>query len=292
MKHVALSLAGVVLLSACSEMAGSPGSLPTAQMSLAVATRPVSSAGAVNASESFTDPGGNTLVIDSAIVVVRKLRLVGGPMSACVSGDFDEPGGDDSLEVPDSAEEHDSVGDDHEVGAVVGPMRDDDEGGHGCGVLHLGPFLVSLPLTSGAAQQFTVTVDSGTYASARFEIHRPSIFGDSAFIAANPAYRGVSIRLVGTWNGAPFVYTTGASGVERADFDPPLVVGTAPVTFTLMVDVSGWFRSASGGLIDPLTALDDSTNAPIVRANIERSFHALRDDDHDGQDDRLEHHDD
>lgn len=306
MKRAALSLAGVVLLSACSEMAGPPGSIPTTPMSLAIATRPTTSAGAADPSESFTDPGGNTLVIDSAIVVVRKLRLVGGPMSACASDDFDGQGDDDSLEVRDSAEGHDSVdadhdstgmdrdsmGDTHDTGGMIAPMLDDDDGGRGCGVLRLGPFLVSLPLTGGAAQQFTVTVDSGTYASAMFEIHRPSTFGDSAFVAANPAYRGVSIRLVGSWNGAPFVFTTGVSGAERADFDPPLVVGAAPVTFTLMVDLSGWFRSGSGALIDPLSALDDSTNAPIVRANIERSFHALRDDDHDGRDDRTEHHDD
>ncbi|MFI5234527.1 MAG: hypothetical protein ACHQXA_02345 [Gemmatimonadales bacterium] len=285
-RHTLTLAAGALLLTACAEMGGPGGSAARSQVSLAVSTRPTAAGVAINAAETFNDGSGNTLMVDSAFVIVRKMRLRGGPASTCLpdSGDDGEQG--DTVSVQDSTGvDHDSVG-------GVRIFADDGAGeGGACGEFKAGPLLVELPVSGGAQQQFTVGVDSGTYTSVLFQIHRPSGAADSAFLAAHPEYHGVSIRVAGHWNGAPFVFTTGVSTVQRVDFDPPLVVGSDPVTFTLMVDMSGWFKSDDGTLVDPVTALDDSTNAPLVHRNIERSFHVFRDDDHDGRDDHLEHHD-
>ncbi|MFL5608108.1 MAG: hypothetical protein ACJ8AD_16775 [Gemmatimonadaceae bacterium] len=54
---------------------------------------------------------------------------------------------------------------------------------------------------------------------------------------------------------------------------------------TVSVDLTNWFRTRSGALIDPSTANAGGPNAVLVAENIKRSFHAFRDDDRDGDDD-------
>jgi hypothetical protein len=51
------------------------------------------------------------------------------------------------------------------------------------------------------------------------------------------------------------------------------------------VDLTNWFKTSSGALIDPATANAGGANAELVSANIARSFVAFRDDDRDGRDD-------
>ena len=164
-----------------------------------------------------------------------------------------------------------------------GEMMEHEDGD--CGQLRLGPILVDLPLNGGVSHEFTVTVDTGTYSEAKFQIHKAEGADDSAFIAAHPEYDGVSIRVVGTFNGTPFVYTTGVTDVQEIEFDPPLVVSEGSTSFTLMVDLSGWFRTGAGALVDPATATGDGVNAILVHQNIIHSFHGFEDEDHDGHDD-------
>lgn len=286
--HLIVLAAGAMVAAACSEVGGPGSTAGLTPVSFAISTRPTSSAPSVMAAESFNDGNGNTLTVDSAFVVVRKLRLEGGPTAACAPDSSGDMGPDDSLGIHDSTDVHDSTGMEHDSMGTA-PIFRDGGGDDGCDGLKLGPFLVELPLTGGAAQQFTVSVDSGTYTSVMFQIHRPVGAADTAFVAAHPDYNGVSIRVFGHWNGAPFDFTTGVTDVQHVEFNPPLVIGAAPTTFTLSVDLSGWFRAPDSTLVDPMTALDDSTNAPLVRGNILRSFHAFRDDNHDGEDDHLEH---
>lgn len=251
---------GGAALVACAD--GGPHG--TSPVSVAVAASVASPMmGAALASEVQTDSGGNTLVIDSVSVVIRKLKLE----NALCGGD------DDTTEVglmtSDSGE---------------GEMEDD-----GCPELRVGPLLVDLPLGDGTPQhQFTATVETGTYSSVLFQLHKPDGENDSTFLAAHPEFAGVSIRVVGSFNGTPFVFTTGVTDVQRVHFSPPLVVGDSPAAFTLFVDLSGWFRTGTGGLVDPATAMGDGANVVLVHTNIVRSFHAFEDEDHDGHDDHLE----
>jgi hypothetical protein len=48
------------------------------------------------------------------------------------------------------------------------------------------------------------------------------------------------------------------------------------------VDVSTWFRSATGALIDPATANKGGLNESEVTENIKDSFKAFEDEDRDG----------
>lgn len=251
---------GLAALAACSD--GGPAATGRVEVGFASdASAPA--AGVPLFADTYTDPSGNTLVIDSVAVVVRRLRLEGGAATGC--GDDGSP--DPLATMPDSGE-HD--------------MEQE------CAELRLGPFLVDLPLNGGVSHEFSVTVDTGTYTEAKFQIHRPMGMGDSAFLSAHPEYAGVSIRVVGTFNGTPFVYTTGVTDEQEVEFDPPLVVTEGSTSFTLMVDLSGWFRTGEGGLVDPTTALGDGVNAILVQQNILHSFHGFEDEDHDGRDDHDE----
>lgn len=251
--------AGVVVLAAC----GDSGPAGTSQVAFGLATQtaaPTLTSGFM-ATQTFTDLNGDTLDLDSAFVVVRKLQLEGGPTNSICS--LEHPGTPDSMM------------------ASADSMGEDD-----CGELKFGPFLVELPMNgAGAAQQFTATVDTGTYAEVKFQIHKPEGSSDAAFLAAHPEYAGVSLRVVGRWNGTPFVYTTGVTDVQHVEFNPPLVIGEAPASFTLFVDLTGWFRTSAGVLVDPSTALSGGANAELVHQNIIRSFRAFEDDNHDGHDD-------
>ena len=264
-----VAAAGVVALAACSD--SGPGA--TASVNFAIATRATSApATGPSFTEDYTDTSGNTLAIDSVIVVVRKLKLEGGAGSACVTQDTSMM--HDGIETSDTGAANDG-----EAG----------DGEHECGDLKLGPFLVALPVgTAGADRQFTVLVDTGSYSEVMFQIHKPEGSRDSTFLAQHPDYAGTSVRVVGTYNGTPFVYTTAVTAVQHVEFDPPLVVGGGGANFTLFVDLTSWFRTAAGSLVDPATAIGDGANVALVTQNIIHSFHAFEDDDHDGHDDQTE----
>ena len=190
----------------------------------------------------------------------------------CESDDSLPP---DSLgSVPDSA--HEDMDDGH----------DGAENEDACALVRLGPVLVDLPLNGGVAHEFTVTVNAGTYSAAQIQIHKPEGSEDVAFLAEHPDFAGVSIRVTGTFNGAPFVFTTGVTDVQRVAIDPPVVVTDGGTTsLTVRLDLSGWFRAGGGTLIDPATAIGVTGNATIVNQNIIRSLHGFTDEDHDGHPD-------
>jgi hypothetical protein len=158
---------------------------------------------------------------------------------------------------------------------------------HDCEELELGPVLLDLPLGAGAQHQFSVAVDTGSYGEIQFEIHRPEAGSDAAFLQANPTFDGVSIRATGTFNGAPFTYTSDLDVNQEHSFNPPLAVtDTTGAQLTLLVDLSTWFVNQAGtALVDPATALVNQPNEGLVRSNIEASFHAFEDENHDGRDD-------
>jgi hypothetical protein len=266
-KNLLAVVIGLAAVTACVD--GGPSA--TGRVVVGVATD-ASAAGTTGEgplfADTYTDLAGNTLVIDSVAVVVRKLKLEGGPSSTCNS---DEGEGEHEMENDSLNSESASV--------------DHDDGEEECGELKLGPFLVDLPLNGGVEHQFTVTVDTGTYTEVKFQIHKPEGSADVAFLAQHPEYAGVSIRVIGNYNGTPFVYTTGVTDEQEVEFEPPLVVTEGTTNFTLLVDLSGWFRTGAGVLVDPATALGDGVNATLVHQNIIRSFHGFEDDDHDGHDD-------
>jgi hypothetical protein len=163
---------------------------------------------------------------------------------------------------------------------------DDDD----CAELQLAPSIVDLPVNGTVVNALSITVPEGSYTSLEAKL-RPIRSGSdggrasTAFLAAHPDLNGVSVLVEGTWNGKAFTYKGAADrGIERS-FSPPLTATGAPLGLTVNADLATWFRNSSGTLIDPSTANAGGANAQLVKDNIERSFRAFRDDDHNGHDD-------
>ncbi|MEP6990363.1 MAG: hypothetical protein ABJA80_05470 [bacterium] len=260
-------LGAAASMAACADSIKPGASVP---MSLSFATAPSSGASA-SASLSPVSPqfdvttteGANTLVITKAQVVVARaeLQLSG---ATCAS---EADAGDDADEAH---------------GANDGEHSD-------CESLELAPSVVDVPVTSAVVSTLNVMIPAGTYSALEAKI-RPvranNGHGSAAFLTANPTLAGVSVRVEGTYNGTSFVYTGSPEAKLETEFSPPMVVGASPVNLTVNVDISTWFRSASGALIDPATANAGGANANVVASNIKRSFRAFRDDDRNGHDDK------
>jgi hypothetical protein len=208
---------------------------------------------------SFADvtvtKGSDVIVISSVELVARKLRLerVDG---TCPAGDLSDDEGDEN-----ESEE--------------------------CPTLKLGPLLLNPPLGPGAQTFFTADLPVGTYDEVNLQIHRPTdANADAAFLAANPDFMGVSIRVKGTFNGTAFTFTTGLTTEIEMELGTPLEVTTAgPTDITIFLDVTGGFVTGNGdALLDPLALSSDGQTR--IEQNIRRSFHAFEDEDEDGGEDQ------
>jgi hypothetical protein len=158
-----------------------------------------------------------------------------------------------------------------------------------CHELEVGPVLVSLPLTAGATTQVSVDLPAGTYKEVQFQIHKVSDSdpAEAAFRTANPAFVGKSIRVLGTFNGTAFTYESDLDVEQELSLQPNLVVTdqTATTSLTISVVLGDWFKTASGGLVDPSTASKGGVNEGLVKENIKRSMKAFEDENHDGNED-------
>jgi hypothetical protein len=246
------ALAFAAALAACS---GSAGPSNEAQVNFNLATRPAAAAtgaalAVVGTPETYTD-GTNTLAIDQVQLVLREIELK-RTESTTACGES--------------------------------PALD------ACEELELGPILLDLPLggTGGAARTFSVAVAPGTYDEVEFEIHKPSgdAAADASFVQAHPDFDGLSLKVSGTWNGEPFVYTSDLNAEEEIELSPPLVTTESAATdLTLFVDLGLWFRDGASNLVDPASAGTGGANESLVKNNISSTLHAFEDENHDGSDD-------
>jgi hypothetical protein len=249
-------LAGVLTIAGALAACDSSGPASTgSQVQFNIATRAATAAapaaGVMSSPVSFAD-STDTLVIDQVQMVVRELELKRTDATS------------------DSTCSHDG---------------EDD----GCEELESGPFLLDLPLSTGATTVLTVPVTPGTYSELEFKVHAPSNDSADAFLALHPDFAGVSIRVTGTWNGTPFTYETGVKAKQELEIRPPLVVtDSSNADFTLFIDVGTWFRGMDGKLLDPASANAGGANEELVNDNIVRSFHAFEDENHNGCDDNNE----
>jgi len=245
-----LLLGSAALLSACSD--SGPADAGRVQFSVASSALPAALV-ANNSALDVTSPapgtytdGTNTLVLTSVQMVLRKIELdLAGEDANC-----------------------------HQAEA----------GSSSCEEIKLGPVLLDVPVGAGPEQAVAVDLTAGTYDQIEFELHKPDNgnAADQAFVAANPAFDGVSVRVTGTYNGTPFTFTTEADAEQENELNPPLTVtATGPATLTLLVDVSTWFQTG-GALIDPATANTGGPNKSVVENNIVNSFDAFEDNDEDG----------
>ena len=201
-------------------------------------------AGPQSASMSITmTNGANALVITKAQLVLREMELKLSAATTCATGT-----------TADSCER-----------------------------VELGPMLIDLPVSDVVATPITTQVPAGTYQEIEFDIRRPGTDpADAAFIAANPNFNNVSIRIEGTYNGTAFVFTSELDQEVQIDFNPPLVVTAGNNNATISVDIRSWFTNADGTLISPATANPGQPNASIVAEKIKTSLRAFEDDDKSG----------
>jgi hypothetical protein len=253
-----LILSSAALVSACGSDAA-PNDGGRVQFSIATSAAPAASVstGTSGAALDVTSPspgtytdGTNTLTLTSVQMVLREIELdLAGEDPDCHQAELNS----------DSCEE-----------------------------VRLGPVLLDLPLVAGPEQAISVDLAAGTYDEIEFELHKPDNGdpADQAFLAANPSFDGVSVRVAGTFNGQPFIFTTEVDVEQEHELNPPLTVAaTGPTTLTLLVDVSKWFQTGSGFLIDPASANTGGPNKSLVENNITDSFEAFEDNDEDGIED-------
>jgi hypothetical protein len=268
-RTILVTLGTIAGLAACAADSTAPGAAGRQSMTVSFTTAASSGAvasriGLEGLSRSITDTSGkDVMVITKAQIVLARLELERAD-ATCTS---EEAAGDDSTHV------------------------DDDK----CAELELAPTAVSLPLDSTVTTALNVTVAPGSYSALEAKV-RPietnhGLFGPgtAAFIAAHPDLVGISVRVEGTFNGKAFTWTGSPRAELQIKFDSSLVVADSASNITMHVDVAKWFKTNSGALIDPATALDGRSNANLVARNIRDSIHAFRDDDHDGHDDHDSH---
>lgn len=156
----------------------------------------------------------------------------------------------------------------------------------GCEKFEAGPFLAQLPLDGTVEATFELAIDTGHYVQIEFDIHKVSSGDaqDAAFIAQHPEFADLSIRVEGTFDGNPFVFTTDLDVEQELQLLPVLVIdeNTTATNVTVLVDLDAWFRAADGSILDPETGNKGGQNESVIKENIKQSVEAFEDDDRDG----------
>ena len=251
---ILLALAG----SGCSGN-GATGPDGTGRLVFQLATMPgAAGAGPAMAANVTVTKGTDVVVISRVQLVARKLKLkrVDGTCPTPVLSD-----GESGESDPDSGDAPE------------------------CPNLRLGPLLLDPPLSDGAQSSFSVDLPVGTYRALELQIHKlTGSSNDAALLTANPDFAGVSIKVTGTFNGAPFTFTTDVNTEVESEFSTPVEVKAAATTMiTLQLDVRGWFLAQGGAaLLSPLTLTQQSRQR--IEQNIKSSFRAFEDEDRDGRD--------
>jgi len=173
-----------------------------------------------------------------------------------------------------------------EQAGIAGCDGDDDDLCEG-EELEFGPMIVDFPVDGAVVTPVNIEIPAGRYTELEYEIEAPELGESSvsAFLAANPGFQDVSIRVEGTFNGEPFVYVTDLESEVELEFASPIEIGAGGSNITVNADISRWFVDASGRVINPNTANRGGANESLVENNIKSSFNAFDDDDRDGRDD-------
>ena len=191
--------------------------------------------------------GANALVIDTVEVVLRDIELKRLEVADC-----------DVIPEPD-----------------------------GCEKFEVGPVLINLPLDGTTSTDLTIEIDPGTYTQVEFDIHKVSNDDpeDAAFRAAHSYLLDTSVRVKGTFNGAPFTYVTDLNESQKYDLTLVIDENTASTNVTIVVDVTTWFVDAQLNPIDPNSANKGGNNENLVKDNIKASIKAFEDKNKDGSED-------
>lgn len=164
--------------------------------------------------------------------------------------------------------------------------RDRSSDDRGCSRLDLGPMLLDVPLDSTGASKLAVSIPAGAYREIEFELDKVKTgsrasAAESLFVAQHPEFRDVTVRVTGTYRGAPFTFLSHVEAEVEFEFSPPLTVESGVNdNITVSLDLGRWFRGETGALLPPTTE-----NQSRIEQNIVTSFDAYGDRDRDGKED-------
>lgn len=145
-----------------------------------------------------------------------------------------------------------------------------------------GPYLLDLSgatLDGAVSKVLDAAFTPGTYNEVKFQVHRP----EAGETGANADLKDLidaqaSILVDGTIDGAAFTFKTAVTAEQKFEGNVVLAAGS---NLTLNVDAGSWF-TANGARLDPR----DEANRSQIENNIQSSFKAFKDDDHDGHEDK------
>lgn len=249
--HLGLGLAALGLLVGCNDGEDATGlgagaTANTVTLSFAVRA-PVGASPALLADVLSLTDGSNGLDISSAQLVLRDIKL------KLVEDDCDE-------------------------------AMDDD-----CDEFVTGPFFVDLRLDGTTQNMVTLHVAPGVYDEVRFIVHKldDDDPDNTQFIAQHSELLDISIKVTGEFNMTPFTYTNDLNEEQRIFLSGDDLISVMGTEFeernvTIVIDLDSWFRTNSGTLVDPATALKGAPFENLVRDNIKDSIEGFRDDDSDG----------
>jgi hypothetical protein len=212
-----------------------------------------------------TNAAGNAVLVGSAndTLVITKVQLVLGNVKLKKSG---------VTACPDSMA----------VSTQSGRSSND----RGCSRLDLGPVLADLPLGGSGATALGVTVPVGTYSEIEFELDdvrtdSRATKAERDFLAANPSFDDITVRVTGTYRGTAFTLNSNVSADVEFEFSPPLEIKAGVNdNVTIALDLARWFKTSTGAIIAPTVA-----NRGTINQNILGSFDAFGDRDRDGKED-------
>ena len=154
-----------------------------------------------------------------------------------------------------------------------------DNGSAECQIVANEPLLIDIPVDGALHTQVNVPLATGSYSKLEAKLASAGTDTPSgaAFLNAYPEFVGNTLRVEGSFNGIPFTFRMGLKADIEMKFSPALTVGSTSKNATIGVDVSRWFLSMHGYVIDPSKATPGTPSASIIETNIRASFRAFED---------------
>lgn len=250
-------LVGIAALGFVLACSGDPTGGNVHPVKLSVTTNSTVSASANRFAADLVVGAADELVLQKVQLVLRKIELDQTGAANCTG----------------ELENEDANGNDDHAG------RPED----GCEEVIRDPILIDVPVDDALHPVITVPLPAGTFSELEAKL-APARESSTQFNATNPDLVGKSVRVVGTFKGAPFVFTSSVRAKLEMEFDPALVIDQTTKNATISLDVRKWFVDSSGAVIDPSKAPAGSDARAQIENNIRRSFHAFEDDHERGED--------
>ena len=215
---------GLLALGGCSDSSGSAAH----GVSLSMTTRVsgLKSGNSIEVSRDIAVGPAGELVLKKVQLVIGRVELSRSDATTCVENDDqgdDSGGGDD---VSDDKTKSNAA-DCEDVSKI--------------------PLLANVPVDDAVHTIISVPVAAGTYTRLEAKL-TPADAATITSLGAPADMVGKSVRVEGTFKGAPFVYTSPVRTGLEFKFDPPLVIDGTGKNATIHIDVTRWFTTASGAL--------------------------------------------